>query len=108
MIIVLGTNNFGGQNSYTLKDLSGNVIVERSGLANNTFYRDTVFLDDGCYVLELEDTGGNGLEFWAQPSQGAGFFALRTPATTLKTFDPHFGNGVKLIPHNRCTHHILF
>ncbi len=93
-IVTVRTNNFGDQTSYTLSDFSGDILLSRNGLASNTYYRDTLFLEDGCYTLEMNDTGGNGLEFWAQPDQGAGLFRVGNYSTTFKSFEPDFGNGI--------------
>ncbi len=94
LIIALNTNNAGSQNAYTLKDISGNIILSRNGFENNTYYRDTVYLDDGCYTVELDDSGNNGLEFWAQANQGSGSFSIRTLGQVLKIFEPDFGSSI--------------
>ena len=81
--------------AYSLKDGYGNVLLEKSGFANNTSYKDTIELADGCYTLELDDSGNNGLEFWTQASQGAGSFYVRNLATVLKVFEPDFGSIIR-------------
>jgi hypothetical protein len=90
------TNNFPTHNRYTLMDNMGNVILTRQGTVANTIYTDTLNLNPGCYSLYLSDAGGDGLEFWANTSQGTGFFRIRSAATwaTIKTLDPDFGNYV--------------
>jgi concanavalin A-like lectin/glucanase superfamily protein/type IX secretion system substrate protein/peptide-N-glycosidase F-like protein len=95
LIIGINTNNAAAQNSYTVKDITGNIILSKSNLTNNTFYRDTLYLDDGCYSIELNDTGNNGLDFWAQSNQGTGSFTIRTLGQVLKIFEPDFGSSIK-------------
>ena len=93
-IFILKTNNFGNQNSYQLRDFAGNILISRNNLASNTFYRDTVYLEDGCYTIKLDDSGNNGLSFWAQANEGSGSFSIRSLATTLKSFNPDFGSVI--------------
>ncbi|MGB0917779.1 MAG: LamG-like jellyroll fold domain-containing protein [Flavobacteriales bacterium] len=92
-VVQLKTNNNGFENSYEIRDMEGNVVFERSNLANNTYYRDTLNLPNGCYTLELTDTGEDGLQWWANSSQGNGHIRLRRQSGpgTLKNFDSDFG-----------------
>ncbi len=89
------TNNYAYQNSYEIKDHQGNVVFSKTGLSNNTNYKDTLNLPNGCYTLEMDDTGGDGLSFWANSAQGSGALHLKsaTSSTIYKTFQPDFGNG---------------
>ncbi len=90
--IELKTNNAGYQSSWVLYDGDGNVIFEREDCESNTQYNDEFMLEPGCYKLRIDDTGGNGLEFWHQPSQGEGFFSIRDASgIALYNFDPDFG-----------------
>lgn len=93
-VIELRTNNNANQNSYVIKDLSGNVVHSQGNFANNTTYFDTLNLPVGCYTLELTDTGNDGLSFWANSQQGSGYFRLRKASApgVLKTFEPDFGS----------------
>ncbi len=86
------TNSKGSENKYTVEDQYGNEIFKRSGLTNNTNYRDTFNLPIGCYVLKLEDTGGNGISFWAN-NDGTGIFQVRkVGGPSVKIFQGDFGN----------------
>ena len=76
-IIIFHSNNDPADNSYTLKNAYGGVILNRSGFSANTTYRDTMNLKDGCYTLELTDLGGDGLDWWGNPAQGSGYFDIR-------------------------------
>ena len=90
--IELKTNNTGYQSSWILYDGEGNIHAERDNCQSNTIYNDEFLLDPGCYKLRINDTGGNGLDFWHQPSQGTGYFKLEdADGTALYTFDPDFG-----------------
>ena len=92
MTIQLKTNNYGNQTSFTLYDGDGVVFYERNNCANNTVYNDDFILLAGCYQLRIDDTGDNGLDFWATPNQGTGYFRiLDGNGGVLHTFDPDFG-----------------
>jgi hypothetical protein len=92
----LRTNYFGNENAYTLKDSQGNVIISRTALSDNTVYRDTVTLADGCYQVYMTDLGGDGLSFWANTNQGNGYFRIRDVSTglVLKQYNPDFGDNI--------------
>jgi hypothetical protein len=92
MVFELGTNNEAYQNAYTLRDDQGNIIISRSGLTNNTVYRDTVTLADGCYTFRLTDTGDDGLSFWANPNGGSGYMQIKrtSDGTVLQNFGAYF------------------
>ena len=86
------TNTKGSENSYTIEDQWGNELFKKSGLANNTSYRDTFSLAPGCYVLKLIDNGGNGISFWAN-NDGNGVFQVRQiVGGIVKNFQGDFGN----------------
>ena len=94
-IINLHTNNNPSENSYTLKNAYGEVILNKSGFKDNVSNRDTVTLKDGCYVLELTDLGGDGLDWWASPSQGSGYFEIRKmKGGYWKQFGSDFGSKI--------------
>jgi len=94
--IKLKTNNLAYQNSYTVKDENGNVVYSLDDLENGTIYRDTLNLPAGCYTFEMEDSGDNGLYFWAEPSQGNGYLRIYDVASgsSLITFEREFGKSV--------------
>lgn len=93
-IVYHRSNAAGNETSYTLTDEAGNVLLNRTGLANNTIYRDTFNLPMGCYQFVVTDTDEDGISFWAN-SDGAGIMRfLRGNGTTLKTFNPDFGGSI--------------
>lgn len=90
----LNTNSRAYENSYQIKDFNGNVIFSKTGLENNTNYKDTFELAPGCYTMELYDTGNDGLQWWANTAQGNGNLSLRNVDTgnLLKYFEKDFGS----------------
>lgn len=95
--IKLRTNNDSHQNSYTVKDMDGNIVYSKSGLDDNTTYRDTLDLPPGCYTFELEDTGNDGLYFWANSAQGTGYVKLVDveSGSTVVNFQRDFGKSIE-------------
>jgi hypothetical protein len=94
--IKMRTNNYANQNSYTIKDMDGTIVYEKDDLENSTTYRDTISLPQGCYTFQLEDSGDNGLYFWANSAQGAGYirFVNVESGSTVKTFEREFGKSI--------------
>ena len=72
-IIYLRTNNKPEDNSYTVTDVEGNIVLSKNGFNSNTNYLDTLDLPDGCYELSFYDTGNDGLKYWAYTAQGSGY-----------------------------------
>ena len=73
------------------------MIFSRESVDANTNYKDTLWLANGCYRLELTDEGKDGLSWWANSQQGSGFmrFAKKSSAGTLKSFSPDFGSKIE-------------
>lgn len=103
--VVIRTNNAASENYYTLTRSDGTEILKKDGMANNTIYRQTVNLSDGCYELNLMDDGNppsnyplneDGLGWWANTNDGTGLFQLRNPVsnTLIKSFGVDFGTGI--------------
>jgi len=93
-ILEVKTNSKGFENKYRIEDLNGNVILERDNLSNNTSYSDTLSLTVGCYKYFMEDTGNNGLSWWAASGDGNGFMRFKKlNGGNLKTMQPDFGGS---------------
>ncbi len=97
--IRMRTNNRPQENSYTVKDASGNVVLSRDNMSANTVYEDDLDLPPGCYSLELVDTNDDGLSFWADPAAGSGGLSIRrhfnSTSIGIKTFESEFGSFIK-------------
>lgn len=97
-VFVFKTNNQPVQNSYTLKDHAGTTLYSRvaGSMTANTTYRDTFrLIPGGCYRFTFNDSGNDGLSWWANTAGGSGTakFAKLNNAT-IKTFNPDFGSQI--------------
>ncbi len=74
LVFRLQTNSEPSQNSYILRNADGDVVDARApgSLLPDTTYLDTFRLDPGCYELTLNDSAGDGLEFWYNTRGGRG------------------------------------
>jgi len=97
-VIELKTNKSPNENSYELKDDAGNVIISKSGLSADTYYRDTVSLSVGCYEFRLKDTGEDGLTWWANTAQGSGSLRFKYASVNqiIRSFSSDFGGEIYL------------
>ena len=85
------TNNL-LDDTYTVIDDNGNVVGSSNFTAANTVYED-FFILNGCFKLIVNDGGGDGLSWWANPSQGSGYVRLKDNFNNIiKTFQPDFGS----------------
>jgi hypothetical protein len=88
------TNAAAYESSYELLDAAGNVVFARGGMTNDTTYRDTLQLPDGCYRLVIHDSGEDGLSFFAN-NDGTGSVRLReVGGGYFKIFEPNFGSEI--------------
>jgi len=99
-LVRLKTNNYGSQSSWTIKNSNNETVYSRSNCASNTLYNDTVTLSNGCYTFKIEDTGGDGLDFWywdnvGQPD-GSGFinFMYYDTISVFQSFNKDFGSAI--------------
>jgi hypothetical protein len=98
-VIETRTNNLPGDNSYTITDSYGKTHKERTFTAANTLHRDTMDIGYGCYTLKFNDERGNGIDWWAAPSEGKGMCRIVTaegPYKVLRSFSPDFGSFFQL------------
>lgn len=95
--ISLKTNNNPNQNNYTLYDAEGTVVDTKTFPTANTIYTYTYQapqIANGCYRLRVNDSGKDGLQWWANTAQGTGYVKLLDANdVVLKTFNPDFGGG---------------
>ena len=74
-------------------DWKGKIIDDQTFTVANKIHIFTYDLN-GCYKLVVEDGGQDGLNWWASPSQGAGYARMRkTGSSVVKTFQADFGGG---------------
>lgn len=98
-IFVLKTNLDATESNWEVKDDAGNVIESNdgSGYAPNTVYRDTFFLQTGCYEFILRDVAEDGLSFFANNSGNGYARFIRPNNSIIKNFQPDFGSYISQI-----------
>jgi len=88
------TNNRAFQNSYEILDSDNNVVGSNPLPTNNTVYLDDYDFALGCFKLKVVDTGGDGVQWWANPGQGVGYIKINdSDGNNIKTFNPDFGGA---------------
>ncbi len=100
MSIRVLTNNVASDNSYTLTDAGGNVVMERTGMSNNTEYLDLLNVASGCYTLNFNDSSHDGLYFWFFGGNGQGALSISEELVNdiyvpVKSFLSDHGGGVQ-------------
>lgn len=100
----LRTNTRPLETSYRIKDMTGAIIFERSNLQANTNYKDELMLGRGCYTLELDDSGDDGLYYWyweqVGPARGAGYARFNRilpngSGISIRTLQREFGRFIR-------------
>jgi hypothetical protein len=97
LILSYKTNNDAAQTAWSIKNAEGLPIFAKRAdeLKPNTAYVDTLTLKPGAYTLVVSDTAGDGLEFWANPEGGMGYFRIiATDGRIVKLFQSDFGNEI--------------
>jgi hypothetical protein len=98
LVLVLRSNSDSSHNAYRLTDETGRMVRERAlgTLGAGVTYRDTLRLSPGCYQLVVEDTAGDGLDFWFNPEGGYGYVRLLDlQGRLLKSFLSDFGSEIR-------------
>jgi len=94
-VFLFKTNNAAYENKYYLLDDMGNQIFMRQGMTNNTIYRDTFNLAQGCYSILITDTGDDGIDFWAN-NDGKGVARVEdNNGWILAPFEGDFGGSYR-------------
>lgn len=94
--IVVTTNNYGNQTGYTLSDYNGNVLLNKAtgSLSSNTTYSDAIKFAPGCYILTVNDSNKDGLDFWANNAgSGSIRFEMASLGLTIKSLQNDFGTS---------------
>lgn len=107
----LKTNNNGYETSWELFDKFGNLVLNKNNLSANTTYTESFDLSYGCHTLKINDSGNDGLSWWANTAQGSGYARLTyNNAVNLVNFNPDFGTEIRHLfkvdgPDNINTHY---
>lgn len=90
MYVELKTNNRGTETGYQVLDGDGNIVFQRvaSSLSANTTYLDKIYFPTGCYTLKVQDSGKDGLSFWADAAAGSGDVQLKRLNAQLGIYLP--------------------
>ena len=96
VVIRLFTNGVPFETSYTVEDIHGTPIFTKNGtnLNGNTVYRDTIHNLNGCYRLQVDDSGEDGLSWWAN-SDGYGSIQIKDANGIYTTLEPDFGKFIR-------------
>ena len=95
------TNGVPEENSYTITDMDGNIVIQRDSMLPFTIYRDTLDLPNGCYTFHFRDDnvfsdfdGNDGISWWAN-NDGNGYVRwFDRNGVGLKTYNPDFGSDI--------------
>ena len=95
IVVRFKANTQPAESSYRVEDELGNIVHSSAGFMSNLITIDTIRLSPGCYRFIVEDTDGDGLDFFAN-NDGAGYVRLFAVNTTLllKNFTPDFGTSL--------------
>ena len=93
LIVFVKTNATPWENSAKLTHQDGTVYFERTYPEANTQYRDTIYMNQGCYTFEFLDADDDGISFWAN-NDGSGYVRLRKVGGNFITFEGDFGKSI--------------
>jgi hypothetical protein len=95
LVLLFKTNNQPNHNSYAITSAAGDLVYHHrfDSTAKDRLFKDTLHLEDGCYLLHIIDTAGDGLEFWYNTEGGRGYTRLQDlKSNLLKAFESDFGS----------------
>lgn len=95
-MLVLETDCYSNETSWTITDENSNVVYSGSGYNSETTYNIPLCLNDGCYQLNMSDSYGDGL-YAPGCSQGNGSFQIYDVGTSTSLVimtNANFGYGV--------------
>ena len=94
MIVWTKTNDVPGETTVEIRHADGGLYWARSYSEANTTYRDTIVLNQGCYRFTVNDSGDDGIDFWAN-NDGSGYVRLKKVAGgNFKVFESDFGKSI--------------
>ena len=79
------TTGFGNEQSFTIEDGNGTVLLSVSGQASNTTTHHTLCLLDGCYSINMADTYGDGWSIGSSVSVSVSHYSGGVPSVTTGT-----------------------
>jgi hypothetical protein len=95
-MLVLETDCYANETSWTITDENSNVVYSGSGYNNETTYNIPLCLNDGCFQLNMSDSYGDGL-FAPGCFQGNGSYQIYdvgTSNTLVAMTNANFGFGI--------------
>lgn len=94
LIVWINTNNTPWENSVSVETMNGTEVFARSYSQANFNHRDTITLNEGCYVFRFNDADDDGLSFFAN-NDGSGSARLKkVGAGNFVQFNPNFGKNI--------------
>lgn len=95
-VLLFKTNSAYFETTYNITDDQGNVVFTNGLLVSNTIYRDTVTLAPGCYTFNVNDSGKDGLSFFAN-NDGTGYtrFVNAFGPGVFQYFESDFGTNIR-------------
>jgi hypothetical protein len=72
LIVHFKTNKRPWENSYEIKDATGNIVFERGDFEMSSLHIDTLNLAPACYEFMAYDSGGDGMYDWPS-NHGTGY-----------------------------------
>lgn len=81
------------ETNWKILDAAGTTVASRVDNANETTYIDSLDLAPGCYTFVMDDTGCDGISWWANPNAGTGSiqWIRQESLGVLKNFSGDFG-----------------
>ncbi len=94
IVVWVKTNNAPYETSIVLHNSEGGVAWTRTYSEANTIHRDTIALNEGCYRFTVNDTGDDGLSFWAN-NDGSGYARFKKVAGgNFTMLEDDFGKSI--------------
>ena len=94
IVVWVKTNNVPSETSIVLNNREGGVAWTRTYSEANTIHRDTIELNEGCYRFTVNDSGDDGLSFWAN-NDGGGYARFKKVAGgNFTMLEDDFGKSI--------------
>ena len=94
IVVWVKTNNVPSETSIVLNNREGGVAWTRTYSEANTIHRDTISLNEGCYRFTVNDSGDDGLSFWAN-NDGGGYARFKKVAGgNFAMLEDDFGKSI--------------